>query len=122
MEREVTILQLRPHIETIKNDVETSVNESFQNKTLRPILKLQHNVLAEVFNSLTDQSQTNILPSEKRSRIKNILSHDNIIRNILIGIVLGMMTIEELTFFFEHQKECRQRLVNMVVERLASIS
>ena len=34
MERETTILQLRPHIENIKIDGETSIIESFQNKTL----------------------------------------------------------------------------------------
>lgn len=120
MEREIAVLQLRPQIETIKFDVETSVIESFQNKTLRPILKLQHNVLAEVFELLTEQSQSKMSSSEKRSWIKNTLSHDSIIRNILIGTVLGMMTREELTFFFDHQKECRQRLVNMVVERLTN--
>lgn len=120
MERETTILQLRPHIDTIKTDVESSLIESFQNKTLRPILKWQHDALITVFDRHTEQSQTNMLASEKRNWIKKILSNDSIIRNILIGIVLGMMTIEELAFFFEHQKECRQRLVNMVVDRLAT--
>lgn len=120
MERETTILQLRPIIDTINPDLESSAFESFQNKTLRPILKFQHNALTETFEHLAGQTHFKMLPSEKRSWIKKILSKDAILRNILIGIVLGMMTSEELIFFFDHQKECRQRLVNMLVERLST--
>ena len=122
MERESTVIQLRPHIDTIKVSAESSVMEYFQNKTLRPILKLQHQSLVTTFEKLTFGRFTThfTTPKEKSIWIKTLLSNDAIMRNILIGMVLGMMTSEELSFFFEHQKVCRQRLVVMLVERLGS--
>ncbi|HRG21889.1 MAG TPA: hypothetical protein PLQ57_12690 [Saprospiraceae bacterium] len=57
---------------------------------------------------------------QKRAWIRNVLSKDAIARNVILGIVLGMMTQEELRFFFDHEKECRQRIMDMVTERLAS--
>ncbi|MBK7789119.1 MAG: hypothetical protein IPJ54_11175 [Saprospiraceae bacterium] len=123
MEREPTIIQLRPNIETIAESAESSVLEFFQNKTIRPILKLQNQVLIEAFKGLNRQkvaTYSRMSDIQKRLRIRNILSKDAIARNVILGIVLGMMTSDELGFFFDHEKECRQRIMDMVAERLAS--
>lgn len=123
MEREPTIIQLRPNIETIAESAESSVLEFFQNKTLRPILKLQNQVLIEAFKRLNQQkgaTYSRMADIEKRVWIRNLLSKDAIARNVILGIVLGMMTSDELGFFFDHEKECRQRIMEMVAERLAS--
>ncbi|MBK7223382.1 MAG: hypothetical protein IPH94_19400 [Saprospiraceae bacterium] len=123
MEREPTIIQLRPNIETIAESVESSVLEFFQNKTIRPILKLQNQVFIEAFKGLNRQkaaTYSRMSDIQKRVWIRNILSKDAIARNVILGIVLGMMTSDELGFFFDHEKECRQRIMDMVAERLAS--
>ena len=123
MEREPTIIQLRPNIETIAESAESSVLEFFQNKTIRPILKLQNQVLIEAFKGLNRQkaaTYSRMADIQKRAWIRNVLSKDAIARNVILGIVLGMMTQEELRFFFDHEKECRQRIMDMVTERLAS--
>ncbi|MBL0081884.1 MAG: hypothetical protein IPP37_05405 [Saprospiraceae bacterium] len=123
MEREPTIIQLRPNIETIAESAESSVLEFFQNKTIRPILKLQNQVLIEAFKGLNRQkaaTYSRMSDIQKRLRIRNILSKDAIARNVILGIMLGMMTSDELGFFFDHEKECRQRIMDMVAERLAS--
>ncbi|HMS97707.1 MAG TPA: hypothetical protein PKA12_03135 [Saprospiraceae bacterium] len=123
MEREPTIIQLRPNIETIAESAESSVLEFFQNKTIRPILKLQNQVLIEAFKGLKRQkaaTYSRMADIQKRAWIRNVLSKDAIARNVILGIVLGMMTQEELRFFFDHEKECRQRIMDMVTERLAS--
>ena len=122
MNRETTLLQLRLHIHTIAESSESSALEMFQNKTLRPILKLQNQVLVESFkglNLLKMGAYTRLDRSKKRIWVRNILSKEAITRNVMIGIVLGMMTQEELRFFFDHEKECRQRIMDMVAERLA---
>ncbi len=123
MEREPTIIQLRPNIETIAVSAESSVLEYFQNKTLRPILKLQNQALVITFNGLNTRKNaaySRMADNQKRAWIRNVLSKDAIARNVILGIVLGMMTQEELRFFFDHEKECRQRIMDMVTERLAS--
>lgn len=123
MEREPTIIQLRPTIATIAETAESSVMELFQNKTLRPILKLQNQVLVDVFKGLNAQKLavfSRLADDQKRAWIRDILSKDAITRNVILGLILGMMTREELSFFFEHEKECRQRIMDMAAERLAS--
>ena len=121
MHRQTTLLQLRLHIHTIAESSESSALEMFQNKTLRPILKLQNQVLVESFkglNLLKMGAYPRLDGSQKRIWVRNILSKEAITRNVMIGIVLGMMTQEELRFFFDHEKECRQRIMDMVAERL----
>ena len=105
MEWEPTIIQLRPNIETIAESAESSVLEFFQNKTIRPILKLQNQVLIEAFKGLKRQkaaTYSRMADIQKRAWIRNVLSKDAIARNVILGIVLGMMTQEELRFFFDH--------------------
>lgn len=122
MERETTIIQLRPKIETILETLESSALEYFQNKTIRPILKLQNQALVTTFNGLYTGKKdafTRMSDIQKRLCIRDVLSKDAIVRNVILGLVLGMMTEEELGFFFEHEKECRKRIMDMVAERLA---
>ena len=47
--RSYDLIQMRPHIEKIKSFENMSRQEVFQNKTLRPILKLQNQLLLEIF-------------------------------------------------------------------------
>ncbi len=122
MERETTVIQLRPTIKTMAETAESSVMEYFQNKTLRPILKLQNQALVTTFNGLYTGKKdafTRMSDIQKRLCIRDVLSKDAIVRNVILGLVLGMMTEEELGFFFEHEKECRKRIMDMVAERLA---
>jgi hypothetical protein len=122
MERETTIIQLRPKIETIAETLESSALEFFQNKTIRPILKLQNQALVTTFNGLNTGKKdafSRMSDIQKRLCIRDVLSKDAIVRNVILGLVLGMMTEEELGFFFEHEKECRKRIMDMVAERLA---
>lgn len=122
MERETTVIQLRPKIETIAETAESSVLEYFQNKTLRPILKLQNQALVIAFKGLNTGKRVDysrMAEVQKRVWIRNILSKDAIARNVIMGMVLGMMTPDELGFFFDHEKECRTRIMDMVAERLA---
>ncbi len=122
MEREPTIIQLRPSITTIAETAESSVMEFFQNKTLRPILKLQNQVLIDAFKGFNAQKLAafiRLANDQKRAWIRDILSKDAITRNVILGLILGMLTREELSFFFEHEKECRQRIMYMAAERLA---
>ena len=108
MHREPTLLQLRPQIDTIIDSSESSVVEFFQNKTLRPILKLQNQVLVDVFKGLSAQKLAafiRLANDQKRAYIRDILSKDAITRNVILGLILAMMT--------------RQRIMDMAAERLA---
>jgi hypothetical protein len=72
--------------------------EIFQNKTLRPILKLQNNLLILVFINYA-QKQKNVFftltPDKKMEYIENVIHRDIKFRNSLKGMIIGLFTVEE---------------------------
>jgi len=121
--RDQNILQLRPLIPTISEKNITSSAELFQNKTLRPILKLQNDLLIAIFKQYTIQRK-NIFPTLSEEKqleyIENNIRKDLKFRSLLIGTIVGQFTLEEWDLYIQNENELRKRLVNMLVERVKS--
>jgi len=121
--RDQNILQLRPLIPTISEKNITSSAELFQNKTLRPILKLQNDLLTAIFKQYTIQRK-NIFPTLSEEKqleyIENNIRKDLKFRSLLIGTIVGQFTLEEWDLYIQNENELRKRLVNMLVERIKS--
>ncbi|CAM1363392.1 glyoxalase [Tenacibaculum xiamenense] len=96
-------------------------NESFQNLTLRPILKLQHDIILRLFiNSIKKQKLQETIENKEvffqfieTSIVKNIS-----LRNLLIGLVLGQFTISEFDEYKKNGSEYNKRIINMIKQRL----
>ncbi len=70
MNRTEELLKLRPKIKSIQQDLNTSDLEQFQNDKLRPILKLQHEILLALFQSNLSRNKVlfaELKVEEKRS-------------------------------------------------------
>lgn len=119
--RNQNILQLRPQIPTIIEENITSPAEQFQNKTLRPILKFQNDLILSIFKQYTVQRK-NIFPTlsdkKKLEYIENCIRKDLKFRSLMIGCIVGQFTLEEWSLYVEDESELRKRLVNMLVERV----
>jgi hypothetical protein len=101
----------------------TADEEIFQNKTLRPILKLQNELILLAFESYLDQNKIlfNCFSSDKKMKtIESILLNDSQFRNLLKGFVLGLFTIEEYAVYAKNKSELNKRIRTMLVERLQS--
>ena len=121
--RDQNIKVLRPLIPTISEENITSDSEQFQNKTLRPILKLQHDLLIQIFQQYVIHRKNvfqKLSPEKKLEYIDNSIRKDLNFRNLLIGIVVGHFTIEEFQTYSENENELRKRLINMLIERIKS--
>ena len=121
--RDQQLSNLRPLIPTLIEQGVTSSSEQFQNGTLRPILKFQNNLLLQIFRNYTVQRKNTfqkLSPPEKLRYIESSIQKDLKFRNLLIGIVVGQFTQEELKSYFENEGELRKRLINLVIERLKS--
>jgi hypothetical protein len=97
--------------------------EFFQNKTLRPLLKMQHGLIIQVFNHYLENRQLDLAgrsEDNKRVIITNTLSKDVALKNELIGMVIGHLTIEEMELYLLNKSESRRRITNMLVERILS--
>lgn len=59
--------------------------------------------------------------SEKRNTfIENSFQKDNILKNLYLGMVIGMMDAEELQIYYKENKMFNKRIINMITERLKS--
>ncbi|EAZ94411.1 hypothetical protein FBBAL38_11975 [Flavobacteria bacterium BAL38] len=101
----------------------SSIEEKFQNQTLRPILKFQNDLFIEVFkNYATKQKGVffTISPEKKLIYIENAIQRDIKFRNSLKGIVIGMFTISEYKDYIQNSSNINKRMMNLLIERLKS--
>ncbi|AWH85942.1 glyoxalase [Flavobacterium album] len=95
--------------------------EIFQNKTLRPILKLQNDIFIESFINYVNKSKSDFysLSTEKKMHfIDNAVHKDIKFRNALKGMVMAMFTIEEFREYILNSSNLNKRMMNLVIERL----
>lgn len=121
--RDQNLKSLRPLIPTILEENITSDSELFQNKTLRPILKLQHDLLLQIFQQYVIHRKNVFLklsPEKKLDYIENSIRKDLNFRSLLIGTVVGHFSIEEYQTYNQNENELRKRLINMLIERIKS--
>lgn len=104
--------------------LETSTaEETFQNQTLRPILKLQNELYLYLFTNyaIRQNADFNSLSTAKKSDfIEQSLQKDNILKNIFIGMTIGMFTLQELEVYSFDSKVFNKRIITMLTERLKS--
>jgi len=120
--RDLLILELRGEsIGMVSN--QSSPEESFQNKTLRPILKLQNDLFIEVFRNYAIKQKNvffTLSPDKKNAYIENVIQRDIKFRNSLKGIVIAFFTIEEYREYIKNSSNLNKRMMNMLIERLKS--
>jgi hypothetical protein len=114
-------ISIRPII-TFEKEAESGF-EKFQNEVLRPILKLQNDLLLEISKTYVDKRKGTFYKlSEKEQMvyIDQTVRKDMKFKHYLEGIITGMFTLEEYAKFMENEEELTKRLVNLLVQRLQS--
>ncbi|AIZ43103.1 hypothetical protein [Cellulophaga baltica] len=120
-ERSHSLKKIRPVIATARISDTMSIEEYFQNKTLRPVLKLQNPLLLDVFKNYIKKHKNSYysLSIEKRFvYIENAIQKDIKFRNSLKGMIIGQFTVEEYQDYIQNSSALNKRMMNMVVERL----
>ena len=120
--RDNHVLEIRGEaLGTITN--QSSIEEIFQNKTLRPILKLQNDLFVAVFvNYAVKQKNVffSLTPEKKLSYIENVIQRDIKFRNSLKGMIIGLFTVTEYNEYIQNSSNLNKRMMNMLTERLKS--
>ncbi len=121
MNRSSSIRSLRPQIIGVQLSEGISEVELFQNEVLRPILKFQNDLLAALFlGSLTkrDIDFTKMNMQDRVVYITKNIQKDIGLRNVLIGVVVGMLAVDEVVSYYKNETEYRRRISKMIIERL----
>lgn len=100
---------------------QSSQDEIFQNKTLRPILKLQNDLFIESFVNYVNKSKSdfyNMSIEKKMMFIDSAVHKDIKFRNALKGMVIALFTVEEFREYIQNSSDLNKRMMNMLIERL----
>jgi|TARA_B110000902_G_scaffold35992_1_gene38115 hypothetical protein len=123
MNRTEELLKLRPNIKTIQHDLNTSSMEQFQNNTLRPILKFQHDILLVLFHACLAKNKsafTGLSAEEKEKKINQLFQKDLRFKNQSLGAIVGMLTAEEYAIYAEDTSSLDRRIITMLKQRIMS--
>ncbi len=119
-----SLLQLRPTISSASTEKANTL-ERFQNETLRPILKFQHDLLRSVMqqNFIKRKNEFYKTPEKARATyLEETVRKDLRFRAMLHGIVIGHFTEAEYTTFTENEPELSRRITDLLVQRFQSMS
>ena len=119
--RDQFLMKGRPEIPFIQNTTKTLDIEVFQNKVLRPILKLQNTIFVSVFlDELRRKKQdfTTFNSEDKYKAIQRHLNTNSSLKQRFLGIVMGLFTNTEMDFYQRHMSAINKRIFSMLKIRL----
>ena len=120
--RDKNLLSMRPSLNLA---MPTGSIERFQNNTLRPILKLQNDLILQICHHQFIKRKEvffQLPKDEKLLYIENQLDRDKQLKHLLFGILIGNFTISEWQFYKEHEQELRKRMTSLLIQRIQSQS
>ena len=112
--------KIRPVLNNLINS-NTSNIERFQNEVIRPIIKMQNNLLITFFKNYIKNRKIefNKLGVEfQEKRINSILTKDINFKNILIGSIIGHLEENEIEIYFKSKTEINKRIIQIIKQRL----
>ena len=116
-------IQIRPLIANALINESMSFEEQFQNTTLRPIIKLQHDLIFQIIKNhfkITKFKFENLSVEKKKHFIENTLLKDVALQNELKGIILGFFTKEEYDAYSKSTNNVNKRIFGIIKERIIS--
>ena len=119
--REINLLQLRPQISSATISEKMSDDEYFQNKTLRPIVKLQNDLILAVFQNYLNKFKNGFYQytiEKKMEYVEQAIQKNTKFRNSLKGMIIGQFTIDEYQTYTKNSSSLNKRMMQLVIERI----
>lgn len=119
--RKQHLLEIRPEIPGAQILNNTTTDEEFQNRVLRPVIKFQRELLIEAFRNYVVKHKNDFLKLTVEKRliyIENVIQKDIKFRNSLKGMVIGLFTVEEYSRYTNNSSALNKRMMNLVKECL----
>ncbi len=121
MLREQSILNIRPDIAF--EQIHSNPEQLFQDKTLRPILKLQHALIIALFNDYLASHKIDfkqLTEAQRNIKIDQILKQNQALQALLKGVIIGLFTTEEITFWKNNKIAVNKRIQQLLIKRIQS--
>jgi len=115
--------KMRPEIPSINLDRISSEVELFQNKVLRPIIKLQHELIMCCFSDFITQNKVllNEYNEEKKKiYLQKLFKTNTVLKTELRGLIIGLFTLEEYKHFLSIKPMVIKRINTIIQNRITS--
>ncbi len=108
---------LRPLVPTETTDAPGTVG-AFLHATLRPVLKLQNDLLLAVVADFVRDHHISLRPTDQQHQLSELLSRNTKLRYTVVGLVSGQFTAAEYAFYRPRRAELNRRLLEMAQRRV----
>lgn len=112
---------LRPVLAAIPEADPARTPGDFLHQTLRPLLKLQNELLLAVTADFVRDHHIPLItasPTDQERLLGELLTRNTKLRYTVIGLITGLFTTEELATYRQHRPELNRRLLELATRRV----
>ena len=113
--------KVRPKLPDTLTEGELKEEELFQNMILRPVIKMQHDLLIMRVKShfISKRVLFNVMDNKKRTEaIIQAFQNDHNLKKEIQGMILGQLTVLEFQQYLKVERSLNKRIVQMVRNRM----
>ena len=113
--------KVRPILPNSLTEGDLKEEELFQNMVLRPIIKMQHDILILRVKSyfLSKRVVFNVMDKKKRTlAIEQAFLGDNAFKKEIQGMILGQLNVDEFQGYLKNERSMNKRIIQMVRNRM----
>lgn len=113
--------KVRPKLPDTLTEGELKEEELFQNMILRPVIKMQHDLLIMRVKShfISKRVLFNAMDNKKRTEaIIQAFQNDHNLKKEIQGMITGQLTVLEFQQYLKIERSLNKRIVQMVCNRM----
>ncbi|SHL25345.1 hypothetical protein [Hymenobacter psychrotolerans] len=118
---DAALLALRPVLPAVLPPSGNATPADFLHHTLRPVLKLQNDVLLAVVADFVRDHHIALAgasATEQHRLLAELLTRNTKLRYTVVGLICGLYTAAELAYYREHRSELNRRLLELATRRV----
>ncbi|TGE21742.1 hypothetical protein E5K00_15835 [Hymenobacter aquaticus] len=120
---DAALLALRPVLPAAAPAEPEATVGDFLHRTLRPVLKLQNELLLAVVADFLREHHVIFAgrsPAEQHRQVAELLARNVKLRYTIIGSIIGLFTSAERRFYRQHRPEVSRRILELATQRVQS--
>ena len=113
--------KVRPKLPDTLTEGELKKEELFQNMVLRPVIKMQHDLLIMRVKShfISKRVLFNVMDNKKRTEaIIKTFQSDHSFKKEIQGMITGQLSLAEFQQYLQSERSINKRIIQMVRNRM----
>ena len=115
------MVKVRPKLLDAITEGELKEEELFQNMVLRPVIKMQHDLLIMRVKSHFSSKRVlfNVMDNKKRTEaINKTFQSDYSLKKEIQGMIIGQLSLAEFQQYLKSERSINKRIIQMVRNRM----